>query len=58
MLAEANPGAQLELIGGMNHILKDAPTDPQANLATYSDPDLLLAAGLVAIVSGFLEETP
>ncbi len=58
LLAEANPEAQLELIGGMNHILKDAPTDPQANLATYSDPDLPLAAGLVEVVSGFLEQTP
>ncbi len=58
LLAKANPNTQLELIDGMNHILKDAPTDPQANLATYSDPDLPLAAGLVDMVSGFLEQIP
>ncbi len=58
LLAEANPNAQLELLSGVNHILKDAPTDPQANLATYSDPDLPLAAELLSTVVGFLKGLP
>ena len=58
LLAEANPKARLELISGMNHILKDAPTAPQANFETYSDPDLPLAAGLLNAVGEFLANVP
>ena len=58
LLAQANPNAQLELLDGMNHILKDAPANPQANLATYSDPDLPLAAGLLGTVAEFLKKVP
>lgn len=57
-LAEAKPDARLELIPGMNHVLKTAPSEPGANLATYSDPDLPLAAGLVDKVAEFLNEVP
>lgn len=43
-LHEANPNSELVIIKGMNHILKDAPLDQQANIATYSDPNLELNA--------------
>ena len=41
-LHEALPSSRLEIISGMNHILKDAPADYEGNIATYSDPDLPL----------------
>ena len=42
-LAQAQPNARLAIIAGMNHVLKEAPADPAANVATYSDPTLPLA---------------
>lgn len=57
-LAQAQPRAKLSIINEMNHVLKNAPTDPQANLATYSDPDLPLAPGLVYEIASFLEQHP
>ncbi len=38
----ANEKAQLKVIDGMNHILKNASADKNENLATYSNPDLPL----------------
>ena len=40
----------------MNHVLKNAPTDAEGNLATYSNPTLPLAEGLVEGISGFILE--
>lgn len=34
--------ATLLLLQGVNHVLKTAPADPEANLATYADPNLPL----------------
>ena len=42
LLAAANEKATLEIIEGMNHILKDAPEDYQGNMMTYTDPKLSL----------------
>ncbi len=53
-LHAAAPGSTLRIIPGMNHVLKSAPRDPEANYATYRDPDLPLAPGLVAALTGFL----
>lgn len=53
-LAKAQPNAKLEIINGMNHVLKDAPAEPQANLAAYSNPALPLAEGLVESITSFL----
>jgi pimeloyl-ACP methyl ester carboxylesterase len=47
---------ELELIRGMNHVLKDAPEDPAANLATYADPSLPLSPRLVDKIEDFVEE--
>lgn len=55
-LAKAQPKAELVIIDGMNHILKTAPADPEANLATYSNPDLPLTDGLVSHIVNFLDE--
>lgn len=56
-LAAANPAAKLVVIPGMNHVLKTAPADRAANVATYHDPSLPLAPGLIDAVAGFVEGT-
>lgn len=53
-LAKADPEATLLLIDEMNHVLKQAPADREKNLATYSDPSLPLADGLLSGIQEFL----
>ena len=53
-LAEARPGISLRVIEGMNHVLKIAPAEMGPNFATYADPDLPLAPGLVDAIAGFV----
>lgn len=54
LLAKALPGAKLLLIGNMNHVLKEASDDIQANMATYQNGSLPLKAGLVNSLVEFL----
>ncbi len=54
-LKNAYPEARLEIIEGMNHILKEAPADPQENAATYSNPDLPLADEFKEVLISWLE---
>lgn len=53
-LAAARPDARLTIWEGVNHLLKIAPADRAANNATYSDPTLPLAPGVVEDVAGFI----
>ena len=53
-LAAARPGARLTIWEGVNHLLKIAPADRAGNIATYSDPTLPLAPGVVEDVAGFI----
>ncbi len=53
-LAQAKPDAQLVIIEGMNHVLKEAPMDRAANLATYGQGDLPLASDLVPQMVQFM----
>lgn len=55
-LAAARPGVDLALLPGVNHVLKDAPPDRAANVATYSDPALPLADGVVERIVSFVRE--
>lgn len=55
LLAAARPDAKLQLIEGMNHVLKATPADRAANFAAYSNPSLPLAPGLVDAVSDFTD---
>jgi hypothetical protein len=41
-----------------NHVLKVAPADRAANAATYSDPSLPLAPGIVDAIAGFVTGQP
>lgn len=54
-LASPRDGATLTIIDGMNHVLKAVPDDRDANLASYNDPDLPLAPGLVEAIERFVE---
>lgn len=56
MLKKAAPGATLRIIDGMNHILKDAPSDPTANMVTYTQASLPLNAELTAAILQFLDQ--
>jgi pimeloyl-ACP methyl ester carboxylesterase len=46
-LAEANPAARLVIVEGMNHVLKDVPSDMPKQIASYGDPSLPIAPRLV-----------
>ncbi len=41
-LKKADKKAELVIIEGMNHILKEAGTDKEKNMETYDNPDLPL----------------
>lgn len=55
-LLDKAPRTDLELIKGMNHVLKDAPADRAANLATYANPDLPLSDRLVREIEDFIKD--
>ncbi len=54
-LYDAKVASTLLLIKNMNHILKEAPADVEGNLATYSDPNLPLAEGLLEGIVEFVK---
>ena len=56
-LHNANPVNKIVIIDGMNHILKKAPKERQANLKTYADPDLPLHSKLVPAIVNFMKIT-
>ena len=53
-LKAAQPDATLVIWDGANHLLKLAPVDRAANLATYGDPSLPLAPAVVDDIAGFI----
>lgn len=53
-LAAAQPRAKQVRLEGVNHVLKAAPADRAANIATYADPALPLAPGVVDAVAAFI----
>ena len=54
LLARSQPGAELHIVTGMNHVLKTVPADRALQLASYADPTLPLAPGLVDPLVTFL----
>lgn len=57
-LAQANTGATLALLPDTNHVLKPVTTDDRAaNVATYSNPNLPLAAGVTEVIAKFVLES-
>ena len=56
LLAHANLGAKLALLPQVNHVLKKVDTTDRAiNIATYANPNLPLASGVVEAVSEFIK---
>nr|WP_299381908.1 alpha/beta fold hydrolase [Allomuricauda sp.] len=53
-LHSGNPNAKLELLEGMNHVLKSSGPDRLQNLQTYSNPDLPLFQELVPTIVSFV----
>jgi alpha-beta hydrolase superfamily lysophospholipase len=53
-LSKANPKAQLVLLDKMNHIFITVEGDRQANIATYNNPAIPLADGLVKNITDFI----
>lgn len=45
---------KLEIIKGMNHVLKNMPTDEKENIASYSNPNLPIDINLVGEISKFI----
>lgn len=55
-LKKAKSDAILLNIKDMNHILKDAPADPEKNVATYANSDLPLKPELVPAIVDFINK--
>ncbi|WP_114227577.1 MULTISPECIES: alpha/beta hydrolase [Sphingomonas] len=55
-LVAARPGVARADFPTMNHILKEAPAARDANIATYGNPNLPLAPGLVDRIAAFVTE--
>ncbi|HAB99965.1 MAG TPA: alpha/beta hydrolase, partial [Brevundimonas sp.] len=53
-LKAGQPRAELAIWDGVNHVLKVAPAERAANIATYMDPALSLAPGVVEAVADFV----
>jgi pimeloyl-ACP methyl ester carboxylesterase len=49
-LAAADPKAKLLIVDGMNHVMKVVPSDRPAQIASYSDPSLMLAPQVVPAI--------
>ncbi len=56
ILAESNANADLLIIDGMNHVLKDAPEDRNQNLLTYIDEDLPLTIELSTFLKDYIDQ--
>ena len=57
LLSKAQPAAQLHVIRGMNHILKQVPMDMTQQVASYSDPNLYLDPAFVTPLVNFLKKS-
>jgi pimeloyl-ACP methyl ester carboxylesterase len=55
-LKKAKSDAVLLVFKGMNHILKEAPADPDQNMGTYNKPDLPLKAELIPAIVDFINK--
>ncbi len=57
LLSKALPKAELHIVRGMNHILKQVPADMQEQIASYSNPDLSLDPVFVTPLVQFLKKS-
>jgi pimeloyl-ACP methyl ester carboxylesterase len=58
ILKQAAPEAALALLPNVNHVLKHVASDEWAdNVATYADPELPLAPGVLEAICDFIEQS-
>jgi pimeloyl-ACP methyl ester carboxylesterase len=57
-LANVSRAIRLVVLPGVNHVLKVAPAERTANLATYADPELALAPDVAPAIVNFIEHPP
>jgi pimeloyl-ACP methyl ester carboxylesterase len=57
-LADARPGVTMVTLESVNHVLKIAPADRAANLATYANSALPIAPSPVDAIMSFLAQHP
>jgi len=57
LMHEAKVESKLLIIEGMNHVLKESSDNEDENMATYTNPDLPLAKGLLDGIVSFMKET-
>ncbi len=57
ILKKAQPKAKLVLLPQVNHVLKIV-ADPAANRASYADPSLPIAPGVVEAIAAFVKASP
>jgi len=56
LLQRANPSAKLVLVPKANHVLKSVASDDRAgNIATYANPNLPLADGVIDALAEFVK---
>jgi len=53
-LAAAKSGSKLEIVDGMNHVLKMVPVDRDKQIASYGDPALAVAPRVVDAIAAFV----
>jgi fermentation-respiration switch protein FrsA (DUF1100 family) len=58
LLKKGQPKARLAIIPGMNHVLKVVEAGSPTPLASYSDPALPIAPGLITVLTDFLRGLP
>lgn len=56
LLAESNSKAELKMIAGMNHILKEADSNRMKNIQTYNQTELPIKADVVEAIVGFVRK--
>jgi esterase/lipase len=54
LLHKSNPKSDLQIVDGMNHVLKEVVVDRETNMATYSNPDLKNHPKLIEIIIDFI----
>jgi hypothetical protein len=57
-LKAAKPDATLDIVQGMNHVLKIVPEDRALQVASYSDPTLPIAPELTSAIVAFVKNLP
>ena len=58
LLASARSDVAYRVVPGMSHTLKGVGDDEEANYASFTDPALPLAEGLVDLIAAFVHGEP